>query len=40
MGGQQNRATWRLVHAARFHADEPVLDQIDPADAIVAAKFV
>ena len=30
----------RLVHAARLHADETVLDQIEPADAIIVAELV
>ena len=38
--GEQDRAARRLVHAARLHADEAVLDQIDAADAVVAAELV
>ena len=37
---QQNGAAGRLVHAARLHADEAVLDEIDAADAVVAAEVV
>jgi hypothetical protein len=36
----QDRAAGRLVHAARLHADEAVLDQVEPADAVVAAEIV
>src|SRR5271165_6418004 len=35
--GEQNRAAGRFVHAARLHADEAVLDQVEPADAVVVA---
>ena len=38
--GEQDRAAGRLVDAARFHADEAVLDQVEAADAIVVAELV
>ena len=38
--GQQDGAARRLVHAARLHADEAVLHQVDAADAVVAAELV
>src|SRR5207253_3797 len=34
VGGEQDRAARRFVDAARLHADEAVLDQIEPANAI------
>jgi hypothetical protein len=37
---EQDRAAGRLVDAARLHADEAVLDEIEPADAVVAAELV
>jgi hypothetical protein len=37
---QQDRAAGRLVDAARLHADEAVLDQVQAADAIVVAQAV
>ena len=40
MGGMQDRAAGRFIHAARFHADEAVLDQVDAADAVLAAELV
>ncbi len=40
MRGKQDRAARRLVHAARLHADETVLDQIEPADAVPASEPV
>ena len=40
MGGEQDRAAGRFVHAARLHADIAVLDQIEPADAVVVAELV
>ena len=40
MRGEQDRAAGGLVHAARLHADEAVLDQVEPADAIVVAELV
>ena len=40
MGGEQDRAAGRLVHAARFHADVTVLDQIEPADPIVVTEVL
>src|ERR1700730_14559865 len=36
----QDRAARRLVDAARLHADKAVLDQIEPADAMLAADLV
>ncbi len=29
-----------LVHAAALHADEAVLDQVEPADAVLPAEIV
>ena len=40
MRRQQDRAARRLVHAARLHADEAVLHQIEPADAVGLAQLV
>ncbi len=40
MRRQQDGAARRLVDAARLHADEAVLDQVDAADAVVAAELV
>ena len=40
MGGKQDRAAGRFVDAAGLHADEAVLDQVEPADAIVLAELV
>ena len=40
MRGEQDGAAGRLVNAARFHADKSVLDEIDPADAVVAAELI
>src|SRR5690606_1529432 len=37
---QQDGAAGRLVDAARLHADEAVLDQVEAADAVVAAEIV
>ena len=37
---QQDGAAGRLVDAARLHADEAVLDQVEAADAVVAAEVV
>ena len=36
----QDGAARRFIDAARLHADEAVLDEIEPADAIVAAEIV
>src|SRR3546814_17834363 len=33
-------AARRFVHTARLHADEAVLDQVEPADALLAAQVV
>ena len=40
MGGEQNGAARRFVHAPRLHADEPVLDEIEPADAVSPSERV
>ena len=40
MGCEQDGAAGRLVHAARLHADEAVLHQIEAADAVGAAELV
>src|SRR5258708_528499 len=40
MRGVQDGAAWRLVDAARLHADEAVLDEIEPTDAVLAAELV
>ena len=40
MRRDQDRAARRLVHTARFHADETVLHQIEAADTVGAAQFV
>src|ERR1700679_176994 len=40
MGGVEDGAAGRLIDAARLHADEAVLDEIDPADAVLAAQHV
>src|SRR5205807_8272853 len=37
---QQDRAAGRLVHPARLHADETVLDQIEPPDAVRPTQLV
>src|SRR6185437_13188033 len=36
----KDRAAWRFVNAARLHADEAVLDEIEPADAVLATKLI
>src|ERR1700730_18677868 len=36
----QDRAARRLVDTARFHADKAVLDEIEPADPVLAAALV
>src|SRR5262249_59309804 len=36
----QDGAAGRLVDASRLHADEPVLDEIDTPDAVLAAQAV
>ncbi|MCY1294147.1 hypothetical protein D9M70_434300 [compost metagenome] len=38
--GEQDRAAGGLIDAARLHADEAVLDEIETADAVVAAVLV
>ena len=40
MREMQNRAAGRLIHAARFHADETVLDHVHAPDAMFAAELV
>src|SRR6516162_2580569 len=40
MGGEQDSAARRLIHTARLHADEAVLDEIEPTDALLAAERV
>src|SRR5215213_10537032 len=40
MGGRQNRAARSLVDAAALHADQTVLQQVDAADAMLAADLV
>ena len=35
-----DRAARRFVHAARFHADEAVLDQVEPANTVLAPELV
>ena len=36
----EDRAAGRLVDAARLHADEAILDDVDAADAVLAAELV
>ena len=40
MGREENGPARRLVHAARFHADEAVLDEIEPTDGVRAPERV
>ncbi len=40
MGIVEDRHAGRLVHAAALHADEAVLDHVDPPDAVAAADGV
>ncbi|MND97227.1 hypothetical protein D3C80_895430 [compost metagenome] len=40
VGGQQDRAAGGLIDAARLHADEAVLDQVQTTDAVVVAVLV
>ncbi len=40
MGFEEDSAARRFVNAARLHADETVLDQIEPANAIGLAQLV
>ncbi len=40
VGGEQDRAAGGLVDAARLHADEAVLHQVQAADAVVVAELV
>ena len=36
----EDGAARRLIHAARLHANIAVLDEIDAADAVIAAELV
>ena len=36
----EDRAAGRLVHAARLHADETILDEVEPPDAVATAIVV
>src|SRR3546814_14217038 len=40
MRARVDRAAGGFVHPARLHADETVFDQIEPADAVLAAEIV
>ena len=40
VGGGEDRAAGRLVDAAALHPDQPVLQQVDAADAVLAADGV
>ncbi len=40
MREMQDRAAGRLIHAARFHADKPVLHHVHATDAVFAAELV
>ena len=40
MGKVEDGAAGGLVNAAGFHADKAVFDEIDTADAVLAAEFV
>ena len=40
MGLVQDHRRRGLVHLARLDADQPILDVIDPADAVLAAELV
>src|SRR5260370_26671466 len=40
VGGEQQRASWRFVAAARLDADEAVLDQVDASNRVAPADFV
>src|SRR5258708_38118621 len=40
MGAMQDGTAGRLLDAARRQADEAVLDEVEPADAVLAAKLV
>ena len=40
MGEMKNRAARRFVHAAAFHADEPVFDHVHAADTVFTAQLV
>jgi hypothetical protein len=40
MSGLQDRAAGRLIDPARLHADEPVLDKVEPADTVPAADLI
>ncbi len=38
--GREDRRGGLLVDAAALHPDQPVFDQVDPADAVLAADLV
>src|SRR5205823_11772314 len=40
MRREQDRAARRLVNAARLHTDKTVLDEIEAADAMLAAELI
>lgn len=40
MRGPENGEPWSFIAAARFDADESVLNDIDPADAMLAGQRV
>src|SRR4026209_2061220 len=40
MRGLQNRHARRFVNAARLHADETILDDVDTPDAVLTAELV
>jgi len=36
----QDSSTWRFVTSSRFHADESVLNNVDPSDSVFPAEGV
>src|SRR5258708_14987188 len=40
VGGEQQRASWSFVAAARLDADEAVLDQVDASNRVAPSDFV
>lgn len=40
MGDTQDSGTWRFVASSRFHADESVLDNVNPSDTVFPAEGV
>ena len=40
VSGVEDGSAWRLVYAAALHADEPVLHDVQKADAVFAAQLV